>query len=182
MVPGEIRGWNRGAFFLGWIWGIGNNVRIALLTAIPTISFIPIMTKLPDRLLTPTLILFFGFLLIVSIVLGAKGNEWAWRYKKWDSIEHFMRAQRTWATVGTMPTLAVWLFLVAVIPNIPHPLIRYESPAPETELANIQSAVAAMMLEQEISTLSLARVMALSSGSYCVFINQQKKGTIHSFN
>jgi len=77
-IPPEIRGWNWGAFLLNWIWGIGNNTFIALLTFIPV----------------------FG--LIMPFVLGAKGNVWAWRNGRWDSVEHFRRVQRRWAISGAI--------------------------------------------------------------------------------
>jgi len=80
-IPPEIRGWNWGAFLLSWIWGVGNNTFIALLALIPV----------------------FG--LIMHFVLGAKGNRWAWRNGRWDSVAHFKRVQRAWAIAG----LAVWL-------------------------------------------------------------------------
>ena len=80
-IPPEIRGWNWGAFFLHWIWGIGNGVWIALLSLIPFVSW------------------------VMMFVLGAKGSEWAWAAKKWDSVEHFKRTQRTWALAG----LALWI-------------------------------------------------------------------------
>jgi len=35
-----------------------------------------------------------------AIVLGIKGSEWAWRNKKWDSIEHFESTQRIWNIAG----------------------------------------------------------------------------------
>jgi hypothetical protein len=86
VIPPEIRGWNWGAFFFGWLWGIGNNVWIALLEFIPYVGF------------------------VMSIVLGVKGNEWAWQKKRWDSIEHFQRTQRKWAY------WALALFLLGVFP------------------------------------------------------------------
>jgi hypothetical protein len=36
----------------------------------------------------------------VAIALGLKGSEWAWRHKKWDSVEHFKKVQRRWAIAG----------------------------------------------------------------------------------
>jgi uncharacterized protein YneF (UPF0154 family) len=80
-IPPEIRGWNWGAFLLNWIWGVGNNTFIALLTFIPV----------------------FG--LIMPFVLGAKGNAWAWRNGRWDSVEHFKRVQRRWAIWGAV----IWI-------------------------------------------------------------------------
>ncbi len=88
-IPPEIRGWNWGAFFLGWIWGICNSVWIALVQLIP-----------------------FAFVwLVMAFILGAKGNEWAWKAKKWDSVEHFKRVQKNWA----LAALTVFLVGVAIL-------------------------------------------------------------------
>lgn len=72
-LPPELEGWNWGAFLLNWIWGLGNNVMIALLSL-----FVP----------------FF------PIYLGLKGNELAWQNKQWDSIEHFKATQAKWTKWG----------------------------------------------------------------------------------
>jgi len=40
-----------------------------------------------------------------------RGNEWAWQSKRWDSIEHFQKAQRTWMWWG----LGVFLMQIALI-------------------------------------------------------------------
>ncbi|QTA93168.1 hypothetical protein [Desulfonema magnum] len=77
IVPPEIRKWNWGAFFLSWIWGLGNRTNIALLCLVPLVN-------IPMR-----------------FVLGVKGNEWAWRNVKWDSVEHLLRVQKKWAIWGT---------------------------------------------------------------------------------
>ena len=61
---------------MNWIWGIGNNTFIALLTFVPLVN------------------------MVMPFVLGAKGNVWAWRNKRWDSIAHFKRVQRAWALWG----------------------------------------------------------------------------------
>jgi hypothetical protein len=76
-IPAEIDRWNWGAFLLHWIWGVGNNTFIAVLTLFPL----------------------FG-ILIMPFVLGAKGSGWAWRNGRWDSVEHFKRVQRLWAIWG----------------------------------------------------------------------------------
>ncbi len=55
VIPKEVRGWNWGAFLLNWIWGMGNGVWISLLALIPFVG------------------------IIMAIVLGVKGSEWAWR-------------------------------------------------------------------------------------------------------
>lgn len=76
-VPPEIMGWNWGAFLLWWIWGIGNNTYVAFLTLIP----------------------FLGWF-IMPFVLGVKGNEWAWKNKRWESVGHFRAVQKQWAMGG----------------------------------------------------------------------------------
>lgn len=97
VVPNEIKGWNWGAFLLNWIWGIGNNVWIALLAFIPYLG------------------------IIMVIILGAKGNEWAWQKKRWDSVEHFKRTQSQWTKWGVIlfiaPFAIMFLFVIC-IPNI----------------------------------------------------------------
>ena len=75
-LPPQLYGWNWGALFLNWIWGIGNNTFIALLCLLSLIN------------------------IVMIFVLGAKGNEWAWQNKRWQSIEHFKRVQRLWAIWG----------------------------------------------------------------------------------
>lgn len=83
VIPPEIRGWNWGAFLLNWIWGIGNSTYIALLMFIPLVN------------------------IVMLFVLGAKGNEWAWRNRVWRSVADFKKTQRKWAWAG--------LILVVVI-------------------------------------------------------------------
>lgn len=75
-IPPGIKGWSWGAFLLNWIWAIGNRTWIGLLTLIPFIN------------------------IVMVFVLGAKGREWAWKNKPWDSVEHFNRVQRKWSMWG----------------------------------------------------------------------------------
>lgn len=75
-LPPELKKWNWGAFFLNWIWGIGNSTYIALLMFIPFVN------------------------LVMIFVLGAKGNEWAWQNRIWRDVDHFKKVQRKWAIAG----------------------------------------------------------------------------------
>jgi hypothetical protein len=75
-IPPEARRWNWGAFLLGWIWGLGNSVYVALLTLVPLVN------------------------IVMIFVLGAKGGEWAWRNKRWESVDHFVSVQKKWAAWG----------------------------------------------------------------------------------
>jgi ABC-type Fe3+ transport system permease subunit len=75
-IPPEIQGWNWGAFFLNWIWGIGNSTYIAFLMFVPFVN------------------------LIMMFVLGAKGNEWAWQNRAWRDVDHFKTTQKRWRNAG----------------------------------------------------------------------------------
>lgn len=91
-VPGQIDKWNWGAFLLNWIWGVGNKTYIAFLMFIPLVN------------------------IVMALMLGLKGSAWAWRNKRWDSVEHFQSVQRKWAfwSVGLyvgMIALSVGIFL-----------------------------------------------------------------------
>ena len=88
-VPVEIRDkWNWGAFGFNWIWGIGNDTWIALLMFVPVAN------------------------LVMLVLLGVKGNEWAWQNKRWESIEQFKRVQHLWAKVWVIlliVTVVLWI-------------------------------------------------------------------------
>jgi hypothetical protein len=102
-MPIEARGWNWGAFFLTWIWGVGNQVYLALLVFLPGVAAV----FLEDSLLAliPLLVE-----LAFMVVLGVKGSEWAWRHRAWQSVEHFRRTQRKWAWAGL-----VWFLLATSV-------------------------------------------------------------------
>lgn len=93
VLPDELKGWNWGAFFLSWIWGIGNSTWIAFLCFIPLVN------------------------IVMIFVLGARGSEWAWQNKKWDSIEHFRKTQRTWKRWG------VALFIIGLVLSVIYVII-----------------------------------------------------------
>ncbi len=96
-IPAEIRGWSWGGFLLTWIWGIGNNVWIAFISLL---GFIPGVGLIIE--------------LVMRIILGIKGNEWAWQRKKWESVEHFQKIQRTWMWWGVGLIVAYVIFAVAM--------------------------------------------------------------------
>lgn len=85
-VPPELKRWNWGAFFLTWIWGLGNRVYLSLLWFIPIIGWF-----------------------LVPFLLGAKGSSWAWEHKRWENEHHFQKVQRYWAVAGLI------LFLLILI-------------------------------------------------------------------
>jgi len=98
VVPEEVKEWSWGGFALTWIWGVCNGVLISLLCLIPV----------------------FG--IVWAFVLGAKGNEWAWRNKRWDSIEDFKNTQRPWNIAGIVIFAISMVALAGIIPAVLLPI------------------------------------------------------------
>lgn len=110
VVPEEVKGWSWGAFLLSWIWAIGNRTWIGLLALIPYVGF------------------------LMTIYLGIKGREMAWRNNRWDSIEHFNRVQRSWSKWGVI--IFVGIFGISILAAILIPAADdYASRAVEAEQA-----------------------------------------------
>jgi len=97
LLPPELRGWNWGAFLLTWIWGIGHNVWIALVALGGLIPYVGWIISI-----------------VMAIVLGVRGNEWAWQNKTWDSIESFRKTQRTWMWWGVGMIIVQFLLVVSI--------------------------------------------------------------------
>jgi hypothetical protein len=139
-VPAEIDRWNWGAFLLNWIWGIGNNTYIALLTFIPL----------------------FGIIWV--FVLGAKGSAWAWRNGRWDSVEHFKRVQRRWAIAGAIIWIGGLVLFGGVVGGVFH-LLKH-SAAYEIAVAKLQAdPVAVNILGSPIATGTPFGNLSFNGGS-----------------
>jgi len=79
-----------------WIWGIVNHVWIAFVVFV-----------LPG---------------IWNFVLGAKGNEWAWKAKQWESIDAFKKHQKAWKPwaiilfiLGLLSVVGYGIFIIILI-------------------------------------------------------------------
>ncbi|MGC1394104.1 MAG: serine/threonine-protein kinase [Coleofasciculaceae cyanobacterium] len=94
-VPDEIKGWNWGAFLMPYFWPFSNHVWIGLLAFVPQVGF------------------------LMAIALGSKGNEWAWKSRRWRSVQHFKAHQRGWAIAGLLfgipASLIVWYVALAML-------------------------------------------------------------------
>ena len=90
--PDGVKGWSWGAFLLNGFWAIGNSTWIGLLALIP------------------------GLGLIMALILGFKGREWAWKNKQWKDVEHFNRVQRKWSFWGV--TIFVGAFVLGIVAGI----------------------------------------------------------------
>lgn len=82
----EAMGWSWGAFGITWIWGIGNQVYIALLALIPFVN------------------------LVVSIYLGVVGHKLAWQKRRFASLQQYQETMRAWNAWG----LGVFIFSVVI--------------------------------------------------------------------
>jgi hypothetical protein len=141
-VPPEIDRWNWGAFLLNLFWGIGNNTWIALLMLLPVANW------------------------VMPFVLGAKGSAWAWRNKRWQSVEHFRRVQRRWAIVGLL-LIGVWVLLIASTVALPVLMSRsaMQHPLRELAFATIRTSPEAVaLLGSPIERADSSRGGASSSG------------------
>ena len=96
-LPPELSGFNWGGLLGSWIWAIGNNTWIGLLGLVPCLGF------------------------FMRFFLGAKGNQMAWQNKRWDSVESFRSAQRTWAIVG-VALIGASLFFGVILSAILFPV------------------------------------------------------------
>lgn len=76
VLPEELRGFNWGAFSLGGIWAINHNAWMGLLAFVPYLGY------------------------IMAIILGIRGNEWAWQNRHWESVEQFKQVQSAWEKPG----------------------------------------------------------------------------------
>ncbi|MDZ8030451.1 serine/threonine-protein kinase [Nostoc sp. DedSLP04] len=94
-VPEEILGWNWGAFLMPWLWMWPNQVWYGLFCFVPNAWW------------------------VMAIALGAKGNEWAWKSRRWRSIEQFKAHQRGWAIAGILLgapiSIMLWVRAIALL-------------------------------------------------------------------
>ncbi|SFS63975.1 DUF2628 domain-containing protein [Marininema halotolerans] len=90
-VPNEAKNWNWGAFFLTFVWGLYHRVYLSLLVFVPIVG------------------------IVIPFILGAKGSEWAWKRKEWESVEEFTTSQRWWRNLGLAVTLGVVIAFPIII-------------------------------------------------------------------
>ena len=97
-LPEELKGWNLGGLFIPFVWGPFNRVWIGL--AVLSVGLLPIPPLLGLLLYGP-----------VAMIVGMRGNELAWRARKWDSVDHFRLVQGQWAKWG-------WISFIIFIATI----------------------------------------------------------------
>ena len=95
LIQKEIIRWNWGAFLLNWVWALGNRLWIWLPIGLAA-SAVALVPSPNNKTFWISMIC----QAVISVALGVKGSEWAWKSKKWDSIEHFQRTQKRWRNWG----------------------------------------------------------------------------------
>lgn len=78
--PSSLKGWNWGAFAWQFIWGVNHNIWLGLVILVPVLGWLAILP--------------------MAIVFGLRGNAWAWKSRKFDSLYQFKEVQATWAKWG----------------------------------------------------------------------------------
>ncbi len=128
-IPPDIRAWNWGAFWGTWIWGLANRVWISLLYPLPNVLGIILVALFMSNILTTEQLVgiaqsniwrFMIFLLwvmqiVLQVSLLLKGNQWAWRAKRWESVQSFLTVQKRW----TYFFLAMFVILFIVFFILP---------------------------------------------------------------
>lgn len=80
----EIKKFNWGAFGLWPLWGFANGMWWLFIVHLALV-FIPNV---------------YVMKIIMSIYMGIKGGELAWKSKKWRNLEHFVNVQNSWNVWG----------------------------------------------------------------------------------
>lgn len=146
-IPEAARGLCWGGFFLNWIWAIGNHTWIGLLALVPVIG------------------------VVMPFVLLFKGREWAWKNKKWKSVEHFNSVQRKWSIFGLIFALIIPVLGIVTAIFVPN-YMRYQAKAQQSEakiaLVALYAGEKAYMVEygKFTSDLSATGIDAKSFGRY----------------
>ena len=96
VIPPGVKRWNWAAFLMPAVWGL--------------FSGVPFTALLFGAALLPSP---FGQIILLGagVFLGFRGNELAWRGKKWRSVEHFNAFQKTWTSSAVIISIAIGAIL-----------------------------------------------------------------------
>ncbi len=87
-VPEDVKEWNWGAFWLTWVWGLGNRTYIALFAVIPFVN------------------------IFMMFYLGARGNELAWENNYWYNVYDLHQEQKRWAIGGWIVMISLVILTI----------------------------------------------------------------------
>jgi len=101
-LPEELKGWNLGGLFIPFVWGPFNRVWIGM--AVLSVGLLPIPPLLGLLVYGP-----------IAMLVGMRGNELAWRARRWDSVDHFRSVQGQWAKWGAICFI---IFIVTILISV----------------------------------------------------------------
>lgn len=112
-----------GAFWLNWIWGVGNGIWASLL--IIPLGFVPaiIITIFRANLTANNswviFLVMFLFVLFIALWFGFKGYSWAWKRKGNLSPEAFKYGEKVWSIIGWLvvgiPAILIVVLMVVTV-------------------------------------------------------------------
>jgi hypothetical protein len=53
--------------------------------------------------------------LAFGLYMGARGNELAWKARRWKSVDHFKRVQQQWLIVALVLDIVVVIFVLPAL-------------------------------------------------------------------
>ncbi len=117
-MPAELHGWNWGAFFFTWIWGLAHGVYWPLVMLV--LAIIPFINAIS--------------FLVIAIYLGMNGNRLAWEKRKFASVEQFRATEKVWAIVGLVffiLGIIAFFFMMSSLAAVISGMDLTVSPSPE---------------------------------------------------
>jgi len=110
-VPPNIKSFSWGALFLGWLWGVfnGNYWSLVLL---PINITVQVLLRVFSSVTAAEILSLLS--LALQIVLGFTGYRTAWKTKKYESVEEFVKTQRKWNIAGFIIFGVLILFYIYV--------------------------------------------------------------------
>lgn len=107
----DHKGWNWGAFLLGWIWGVGHNCWWPLFVTIGInlVSYLLVIAAPVIGVIVYSLSCTLQ--LGMAIYLGAKGNSIGWQNGCFENVDHFRKKERNW----TIAALVIWGLYIIVL-------------------------------------------------------------------
>lgn len=127
-IPYGVKKLNWGAFLWPFIWGLFNVklTRVLVIVVLNLLVLAPVFfifsglgndpSNVPFAMLSVGLMCLAPVInLIIMIVFLIKGNSWAWKDKKWESVDQFVAVQKKW----TLGVLICWLLSMVASALIP---------------------------------------------------------------
>ena len=102
---------NWGAAFFTFIWGAFNGAFHKTFWFVLLVSCISVFNVFIGSVL----------MIVLAIIFGIKGNQWAWKSKEWDDIETFQTIQKNWALAFVI-VYAVLILICALVGFVLFPI------------------------------------------------------------